>query len=119
FLSRRVDDVTPFLSFGLDEFPADQQRDAWDVAHSNLLGRFCENGTHCLSSGQVEADRGWKASWAGIVATSLDRSHSPLDSSGVLTSYRYISWITRPSARMEALCMMGSWMGISRIFAAT
>src|SRR5690606_40948481 len=56
-----------------------------------------------FTSGQVDCSSGWKASAAGIVATSLARSHSCSDSAGVLTSYRYMSWTTRPSGRIEAL----------------
>ncbi|CFP68793.1 Uncharacterised protein [Bordetella pertussis] len=42
-----------------------------------------------------------------------------MDSAGFLTSYRYMSWITRPSGRMLALRMIGSLIGSSRILSAT
>src|SRR6185437_2850863 len=80
-------------------------------------------GAHALSGfqlrtiGQLPSLSGRNAWSAGMVRSSLRRSHFSFDSAGFLASNKYIGWMTRPSARIVLLPKIWSWTGISFISA--
>ncbi|MNT86246.1 hypothetical protein D3C72_2265130 [compost metagenome] len=54
-----------------------------------------------------------------MVLTILYRSHSPLDSAGVFTCTRYMSWTMRPSSRIWPPLANMSLTGVAAILART
>ena len=76
--------------------------DAGNVGRLYQAGRQQRRGIaqgQVFTSAQPSASIGWNALSIGIVASSLNWSHSPFDSPGVFVCHTRLAWMCLPSAR--------------------